>query len=187
VDLVPAGEVAGGAGRLARVLATTIGRRWMPLVRFDQGDLLLLEDDPAPCPCGNVDGPVAKAVEGRVGDLTWTAGKKPVTPGAIDRALAPLSGVDGIAAWQVTQEAEDRFRAAIVVSPGAREDLAAPASAALASLYGDGEPKRVTVRVETVPAILPEASGKYRPSRSEIALGKGTRLSKDRDWLESAA
>ena len=179
VDLVPAGEVADGAGRLVRVLATTIGRRWMPLVRFDQGDLLLADESGAPCPCGRADGPVVRGVEGRVGDLTWTADRRPVTPAAVDRALAPISNEGALVAWQISQEGPDAVTLSWV---GERDSVGRDAAGLLGALYG------TTVRAERVTAVLPEGSGKYRPARCEVAeLGKGTRLSKERGWESAAA
>ena len=47
VDLVP----LPGPGRLARVLVTTLGRAWMPLLRYDIGDVVRVAES-RDCPCG---------------------------------------------------------------------------------------------------------------------------------------
>lgn len=169
VELVDVGNAADGAGRLARVIATTVGRRWMPLVRFDLGDLVLLDSSNAPCACGRDDGPVILGVEGRLGDLTWTAAGHPVTPGTIDRALAPCAGLED---WQVVQDAPRAVRLRFV------GDDATDGLTRLSTLYGDG----VDVTAERATAISPETSGKYRRSHAAFDPSAGTRLSRDKAW-----
>ena len=172
-ELIDVGSAADGAGRLARVVATTLGRRWMPLVRFDLGDIVLLDPDPVACPCGRDDGPVIRGVEGRLGDLTWTSLRRPVTPGTIDRALAPIAALED---WQVLQDDPRTVRVRYVGPESAGSDSAG----ALASLYGDGEAVRVIA--EKVGAIAPETSGKYRRSHAAFDGSIGTRLSRERGW-----
>src|SRR5204863_240461 len=60
VDLVP----MPGRARLARVLVTTLGRRWMPLLRYEIGDVVRVAES-RDCACGlKSDGPLLERVEG---------------------------------------------------------------------------------------------------------------------------
>jgi len=145
VDLVP----VPGSGRLARVLATTLGRAWMPLLRYDIGDVVRVAES-RDCPCGLAsDGPLIERIEGRQSDCT-SVGDETVTPLMIDDAIHAALGLDAtLEQWQLAGDS------VLVVDPRSETsaaDAAAVVSAALAR----------PIRGERVAAIAPEASGKYR-------------------------
>jgi phenylacetate-coenzyme A ligase PaaK-like adenylate-forming protein len=145
VDLVP----VEGSGRLARVLVTTLGRAWMPLLRYDIGDVVRVAES-RNCPCGLAsDGPLLERIEGRQSDCSLVAGET-VTPLMLDDAIhAALGGDATLEQWQLAGEC------VFVVDPGS-ETTAAAASAAVTELLAR------PIRGERVAAIAPEASGKYR-------------------------
>jgi phenylacetate-CoA ligase len=145
VDLVP----LPGAGRLARVLVTTLGRAWMPLLRYDIGDVVRVAES-RDCPCGlKSDGPLLERVEGRQSDCIEVGGET-VTPLMLDDAIHEVLGPEStIEQWQL---AGDDL---LVVDPSNADSAARSATAVGAVL---GRP----VRGERVAAIAPEASGKYR-------------------------
>jgi phenylacetate-coenzyme A ligase PaaK-like adenylate-forming protein len=145
VDLVP----LPGAGRLARVLVTTLGRAWMPLLRYDIGDVVRVAES-RDCACGlESDGPLLERVEGRQSDCTEVGGET-VTPLMLDDAIhAALGNTATIEQWQL---AGDDL---LVVDPKS-SDSAARSAAAVGALL------RRAIRGERVAAIAPEASGKYR-------------------------
>ena len=67
------------SARLARVLVTTLGRAWMPLLRYDIGDVVRLAES-RDCACGSQsDGPLLERVEGRQSDCTEVDGET-ITP-----------------------------------------------------------------------------------------------------------
>ncbi|HEX7236707.1 MAG TPA: hypothetical protein VF405_07080 [Gammaproteobacteria bacterium] len=144
VDLVP----LPGAGRLARVLVTTLGRAWMPLLRYDIGDVVRVAES-RDCACGlKSDGPLLERVEGRQSDCRELGGST-VTPLMLDDAIHETLGPNAtVEQWQL---AGDDL---LVVDPAAGS--AARAAAAVGAVLGR------TVRGERVAAIAPEASGKYR-------------------------
>jgi phenylacetate-CoA ligase len=145
VDLVP----LPGRRRLARVLVTTLGRAWMPLLRYDIGDVVLVAEL-RDCPCGlKSDGPLLERVEGRQSDCTEVGGET-VTPLMIDDAIHDALGPGAtLEQWQL---AGDDL---LVVDPK-NADSAARAAAAVGGELGRA------IRGERVAAIAPEASGKYR-------------------------
>jgi phenylacetate-CoA ligase len=146
VDLEP----LPGSRRLARVLVTTLGRAWMPLLRYDIGDVVRIAES-RDCACGlKSDGPLLERVEGRQSDCIDVAGET-VTPlmldDAIHAALEPSEST--LQQWQLGGDT------LLVVDPHDAESAARAAAAV-------GDLLQRTVRGERVAAIAPEASGKYR-------------------------
>jgi phenylacetate-CoA ligase len=145
VDLVP----LPGPGRLARVLVTTLGRAWMPLLRYDIGDVVRVADS-RECPCGSSsDGPLLERIEGRQSDCIEVAGAT-LTPLMLDDTIHEALGPDNtLEQWQLAGER------LLVVDPTDR-DSAGRAAAAVGALL------ERRIRGEPVRAIAPEVSGKYR-------------------------
>jgi hypothetical protein len=146
VDLVP---LPSTSGRLARVLVTTLGRPWMPLLRYDIGDVVRIAAT-RDCACGlRSDGPLLERVEGRATDCTEVNGET-VTPLMLDDAIhAELGSGATIEQWQLAGGVLQ------VVDPASRATAGAAASAV-------GTLLARPIRGEHVSAIAPEASGKYR-------------------------
>ena len=145
VDLVP----LPGSGNLARVLVTTLGRAWMPLLRYDIGDVVHVAES-RECACGLAsDGPLLVRVEGRRSDCIDVDGAT-VTPLMLDDAIHAALGPEAtLEQWQLDRDVLH------VLDPGSRQS-AAKAAAAAGALLGR------SIRAEHVNAILPEVSGKYR-------------------------
>jgi len=145
IDLVP----TPGTSRLARVLVTTLGRAWMPLLRYDIGDVVRVSEARG-CACGlRSDGPLLERVEGRLSDCTEVSGET-ITPLMIDDAIhAALGPRATIEQWQLNADCLQ------VVDPVSRESAAVAGQAVGALLARP-------IRAEHVTAIAPEASGKYR-------------------------
>jgi phenylacetate-CoA ligase len=145
IDLVP----VPGSARLARVLVTTLGRPWMPLLRYDIGDVVRVADS-RDCACGlRSDGPLLERVEGRLSDCTEVNGET-ITPLMIDDAIhAALGPAATLEQWQLNGDTLQ------VVDPASRASAAAAANAVGTLLARE-------IRGEHVSAVAPEASGKYR-------------------------
>jgi phenylacetate-CoA ligase len=146
VDLEP----LAGDRPLARVLVTTLGRAWMPLLRYDIGDVVRVAES-RECGCGLAsDGPLLERVEGRQSDCTEVDGNT-VTPLMLDDAIhAALGGSKST--YEQWQLAGDQL---LVVDRGTADSAAVAAAVVGAVLQR-------RIRGERVPAIAPEASGKYR-------------------------
>jgi phenylacetate-CoA ligase len=149
IDLVP----LPGHAPLARVLVTTLGRPWMPLLRYDIGDVVRVAET-RDCACGLIsDGPLLERVEGRQGDCVTVNGET-VTPLMLDDAIhAALGAAATLEQWQL---AGDTLH---VADPASRDSASAAAEAV-------GRLLARPVRGEHVSAIAPEASGKYRLVKS---------------------
>jgi phenylacetate-coenzyme A ligase PaaK-like adenylate-forming protein len=145
IDLV---DLPGDDG-LARVLVTTLGRAWMPLLRYDIGDVVCRAQQ-RQCPCGLAsDGPLLARVEGRQSDCIDVSGTT-VTPLMLDDAIHAALGPRGtLEQWQLAGDS------LLVVDSGAEDSGRVAADAVSAVIER-------AVRAERVGAIAPEVSGKYR-------------------------
>jgi hypothetical protein len=138
-----------GDDGLARVLVTTLGRAWMPLLRYDIGDVVCRAQQ-RQCPCGLAsDGPLLARVEGRQSDCIDVSGTT-VTPLMLDDAIHAALGPRGtLEQWQLAGDS------LLVVDSGAEDSGRVAADAVSAVIER-------AVRAERVGAIAPEVSGKYR-------------------------
>jgi phenylacetate-CoA ligase len=158
VELLPARMPTPGAKDVALVVATTLDRLAMPLVRFVVGDLVQV-DRAGPLAYTSV--PPLVSVEGRVDDAILRPDGALVTAGAIDRAIgAP----DGLSAWQVHQPAPG----VVAIDVVAGGDAVRAADEVLARVRPLCVGMDVTAR--PVSAIAVEASGKLRVSKRDFPI-----------------
>jgi len=147
IELIP---VNSASGKLGRIAVTTMGREWMPLIRYDIGDVVRVSDKEE-CSCGKpAMGPLLERVEGRFSDCTEVKGHL-VTPLMLDDAIMQTALADQIQQWQLAGD---------VLSVLASVDAALQAAVAVSKLLES------PVRGESVSAIAPEASAKYRLVRA---------------------
>jgi phenylacetate-CoA ligase len=158
VELLPLRVPTPGAHDVALVVATSLDRVAMPLVRFVLGDLVQV--DPSGPRRWTTVAPL-RSVEGRVDDAVLRPDGALVTAGAIDRALAPI---EGLRLWQVNQRVSDHVEIDLVAdgNPGLILD---EARASLAPLF---EGLETVARAAT--AIPIEPSGKFRVSKRHFSI-----------------
>jgi phenylacetate-coenzyme A ligase PaaK-like adenylate-forming protein len=155
VDLVPlAGDVQDrvAPGGLGRILATTFGNEWFPLLRFEIGDVGRLAM--GGCPCGRTLGMTLSAVEGRLKSLCVAGDGRFVTHAQLDHALA---GVAGLEQYRVDQDSLLQVRCAVIGEPGEEARAVKDARGVLAEVFGP----LVHLEVAEVPALSEEKSGKF--------------------------
>jgi len=132
---------------------TTLGRAWMPLLRYDIGDLVRPAPRGEACACGRADeGFLLERVEGRANDAVEKNGAL-LTPAGLDDIVDAAD--ETIAQWQLARGNEGGAESWVFHVVGSA-DGGARAAAALSHALG--------APVEARPASLiqPEASGKYR-------------------------
>ncbi len=160
VDFQPLADGPGMRG-VGRLLVTTFGNPWFPLLRFEIGDVGRLS--PSRCPCGRDDGVTLSAIEGRLVSICVGAGGRLVTHGQIDDALG---GIEGIAQYRLAQEAPGSLLFSFIAEEGQGKQVGAACDAVLRDLFGSG----VAVVVNEVPSIAPEKSGKFLLVRRRFPL-----------------
>jgi phenylacetate-coenzyme A ligase PaaK-like adenylate-forming protein len=150
-----------GYPHIGRLLLTTLTNPWRSLVRFDVGDLVQI--DPAGiCACGCNDGYICNEFAGRIADLTYTTDNYPVTTAMLESII---NCVEAVADYQIFQKA-GIYSVHIVLEEAAASSrtLTEEIIESLLPLYG----KSAVIKVQFVPEIAAEPSGKYRRTRSDI-------------------
>ena len=173
IDFQPLKDEFGGPD-LGRIFVTTFDNPFNYIIRFDVGDLIRLHAGDA-CTCGRTEGMIADAVEGRVGNVTFTTAGGLVTTKALDDRIASVAAVRD---YHLEQSGPVAYRLEAKLAPpadptaaGAAEAAAAAAAAlraVLADVYGaDG-----SFDVQIVADILPGPAGKYRRTRTDFEFSE---------------
>ncbi len=158
VELLPARVPTPGAKDVALVVATSLDRVAMPLVRFVLGDLVQV--DPAAPRRWTTVAPL-RSVEGRMDDAIIRPDGALVTAGAMDRAIASTPGVR---LWQANQRTPGDVEID-VVADGDAAAVVDEVGAKLGPLFaGMGLATRATT------AIPIEPSGKFRVSKRHFPI-----------------
>ncbi|HMO46570.1 MAG TPA: AMP-binding protein [Rubrivivax sp.] len=152
VELLDEHGRAVPAGSAGEIVVTHMATAEFPFVRYRTGDIAVLDE--RRCACGR-GLPMLREIQGRSTDFVVAA------DGTVMHGLALIYVVrdlQGIQAFKVTQESRQATRVEIVAGdgfdPGVAEHIVHGFKARLGS--------DVAVRVELVPSIPPEKSGKYR-------------------------
>jgi phenylacetate-CoA ligase len=133
---------ATGVGTL---LVTTLSNDYMPLLRYRIGDLVARNEQPYG---------TDYVVHGRARDALLAANGQRVTTWQVDRCFA---GVDGIAHYQLRQGPGGEYHLRFIPESGGPD--AATLREAVARIESE---LQTAIQVESVPTLLPEASGKFR-------------------------
>jgi phenylacetate-CoA ligase len=130
---------------IGTLLATTLSNDFMPLLRYRIGDLVQRNEQPYG---------TDYIVHGRIRDaLTATDGRR-VTTWQVDQCF---TGVTGIAHYQLRQNADGPARLRYIPDSGG------PDESTLKQIVADLDALlKTSVTTESVPTLLPEASGKFR-------------------------
>lgn len=150
-------EVAAPPAQAGPLIATDLGMRTMPIIRYDTGDLA--EVDPEPCPCGR-SLPMLGCIYGRAVDSV-------VLPGG-GRLLWPffhevLGGYDELSQWRIIQDDERHLRVQLVLS---RNDADLPER--IRSALGSALPKGIEFNIERVDMIPVKPGEKIRMVISQV-------------------
>jgi phenylacetate-CoA ligase len=152
VEIIGANGEAVAPGVAGEIVVTHLSTEDFPFLRYRTGDIGSIST--ARCSCGR-GLPMLQDLQGRSTDFVIAADGTVMHGLALIYVLRNLPGIEG---FKVTQESRTLTRVDIV--PESRLD------AALVSTIVDGFKQRlgaaVEVQVNSVEAIAPEASGKYR-------------------------
>lgn len=147
------------AGEAGEVVVTHLYSDAFPFVRYKNGDVAVLDENPCPCGRGL---PLLKEVRGRTNDILWAEDGSVVHDVAIAMVLRDMPGVN---AFKVIQETLQHCRLQLVTD--SRFQMAASAIK-IRETFRLRLGQNVTLDVEYVDAIEPEKSGKYRYVVSKV-------------------
>jgi phenylacetate-CoA ligase len=140
-------DAPAAPGELGRVVVTDLWSQAMPLIRYDLGDLAVMEEQ---CACG-WPGPVLTCIEGRAVETVYDTAGQGISPFAIN---ARVKDLDNILQLQFVQHAPARYTMRLHTMPAF--DQEGLLKERLLSLVGaDAE-----LSFEYVDEIPPLASGK---------------------------
>jgi phenylacetate-coenzyme A ligase PaaK-like adenylate-forming protein len=158
IDFYPLKDRFGGP-ELGRILVTTFGNPWNSIVRFDTGDLIRLHPS-GECACGRSGGLIAKAVEGRLTNSTFTTEGALVTTAALDDVL---SQIPELRDYHLEQHSRTRYELQLMLK-GSTPEALDRTRAALEELYGrDGE-----YELKVVKNLYPGPAGKFRRTQANF-------------------
>lgn len=148
-ELVPEASCPGRY----RMLMTNLDLLASPLIRFDSGDLAIVED---------VDGaPMVTVIEGRRIDTIVCRDGSELSPYRITDALRDVAG---LRRFRVTQRRTTEFAVEIEADPCMREAIAAQITTIFDSLLGENLQLDFTYSDR----LVPEGARKFRPVASEV-------------------
>ena len=152
VDLVPFDGSDAAPPGIGKIIVTTFGNEWSPLVRFLIGDIGRLAE--RPCPCGRSFGMTLSAIEGRLKSLCVAGDGRLVTHRELDLALARVHGLEQ---YRLYQETRGKALLAVIAEPGAEARVRRDAAETVHEVLGPA----VRLTVNAVREIGPERSGKF--------------------------
>ena len=140
-------------GEPGKIVVTDLVNLAMPFIRYEVGDVGTPSDDQCPCGRGL---PLMKEVVGRTADFLITPDGTRVA--GVSLIENTLTRIPGIFQMQIIQESRSAIILRIVPDPHFDQSSEEELSRYFQSLFG----KEASVKIEYVPRIKPEISGKYR-------------------------
>lgn len=158
----PRASAPNGQSRVATadVVGTSLHNLSMPLLRYEVGDVVEVDDNTETCPCGR-SMPRVRRINGRQEDAIIAPDGRVITT-----LFIVFDKVPGIAHWQVIQEEPDRLRIRVVRTPA----YTALSEASLLHFVQRfvGPDMRVCLEYLSFEALQHDAHGKFRTIVSRI-------------------
>jgi phenylacetate-coenzyme A ligase PaaK-like adenylate-forming protein len=158
IDFKPLKRSFGGPD-VGRIFVTTFDNPWNWIVRFDVGDLVRLHTAGA-CPCGRKDGMLVDAIEGRIGNVTFTTKGGLVTTKALDDRLARIPQIRD---YHFEQHSPRAYGLEVMLTDSSAKTLGSIRST-LKDLYGSDGVYDIAVRAN----LLPGPAGKFRRTQCNM-------------------
>jgi phenylacetate-CoA ligase len=153
VDIQPL-KTKFGNPDLGRILVSTLDNPWFVLLRYDVGDIALLNTGKE-CSCGRADGLVVPCVEGRTRDITFDTKGRIVTLKQLDDALEPATALLN---YHLAQADAQHYSMSYEADPATQLNSADILPDILHHLYGSD----AIIEIARDSALVPEQSGKFR-------------------------
>ena len=160
IDFMPLKEEYGDPD-LGRIVVSTFGNPWNCILRFDVGDIIRLHRDNK-CACGNSEGMIADAVEGRVGNITFDLQGRIVTTRMLDEKL---SEAEGLRDYHLEQDTGSHYSIDVMsIQKNNQKNLKESLYNLLGNVYGYGG----EYDIRFCDDILPGPAGKFRRTQANF-------------------
>ncbi len=162
VEVVDASDRPVEPGCAGRIVVTDLRNTATPFIRYEIGDIGVLEDPEAPCACGRPF-PRLRSVDGRMQDMVETPDGRRVTALYVTYAMRQFDAIEG---WQVVQHDP----AHITVRLLSREPLESIPVSAVETLLRERLGPAMRIAFERADALVRRPTGKVAlvASRAEF-------------------
>lgn len=162
VEILRPDGTAAGPGEPGEIVVTSLDSLAMPLIRYRTGDTGVWADKP--CPCGRAL-PMLRELTGRINDQFWKRNGDFAGANRVQH-LVIVENEDWIKQAQIIQQEYDRFLVRIVPQKKASgHEGRTEGITRIINLFLEEE---CQVEYQFVDEILPEPSGKYRYTKTEV-------------------
>jgi len=144
-----------------RLVVTSFTTEATPLIRYDIGDSVVLEDSNKICSCGN-NNPMVKKINGRIDDYVYSPETGKINLGNISNTL---KGTFGIQNFQVVQDELNRITIYLVVD---KNSYSGVSESIFLKNWRERVGNKMDVKLIYKKSISVEASGKYRMVKNNI-------------------
>jgi len=144
-----------------RLVVTSFTTEATPLIRYDIGDSVVLEDSNKICSCGN-NNPMVKKINGRIDDYIYSPQTGKINLGNISNTL---KGTVGIQNFQVVQNDLNRITINLVIDKNCYSDVS---ESTFLKNWRDRVGNKMEIKISYQSSISVEASGKYRMVKNSI-------------------
>lgn len=146
------------SGRLVVTSFTTEGT---PLIRYDIGDSIILEDEDRTCTCGN-NNPLVKEILGRIDDYVYSPETGKINLGNVSNTL---KDTHGIIRFQAIQDELNRIKLRVIRD---KSEYTQKVEEKFIQNWRDRIGNKMELEIEYVEDIPVEASGKFRIVKNNI-------------------
>lgn len=144
-----------------KLVITSFTTRGTPLIRYDIGDSITLENENFVCTCGN-NNPMVKEIGGRIDDFIYSPQNGKINLGNVSNTLKDTSG---ILKFQAQQNYLDKIELLIVVD---KELFNKQVETKFVQNWRDRIGSEMELKLNFVEDIAVEKSGKYRIVKNKI-------------------
>jgi len=144
-----------------KLVITSFTTKGTPLIRYDIGDSITLEEENRICGCGN-NNPLVKEIKGRIDDFVYSPQNGKINLGNISNTL---KGTKGIIKFQAVQEKLDAIKILLVVD---RELYSSKTEKIYLENWRDRIGNKMELSLDYVEEIEVEKSGKFRFVKNHI-------------------
>jgi phenylacetate-CoA ligase len=146
--------------RSGKLVVTSFTTEATPLIRYDIGDSIALDDPNKTCTCGN-NNPMVEKILGRIDDFIYSPENGKINLGNISNTL---KGTKGIRKFQAIQNEINKINVLLMVD----YQFDKKSEKALLKNWVDRLGSKMQINLEIVDKIEVEKSGKFRMVKNNI-------------------
>ena len=154
-------DEAGNPTQSGRLVVTSFTTEGTPLIRYDIGDSIVLDDSDRVCDCGN-NNPLVKEILGRVDDYIYSPQQGKINLGNVSNTLKDTKG---IIKFQVVQDHLNEIDIFLQVDP---HEFSNNVQDVFMSNWRDRVGNEMMIRLHFVENFEVEKSGKFRMVKNNI-------------------